>query len=381
MRVVLVGPVYPYRGGIAHYTTLLTRTLRAQGCDVLLISFKRQYPRWLFPGQSDRDPTAQPMCIEGARYWIDSLNPLTWFLTFIRLCRYQPNGIVLQWWTPFWMFVWMTLGVLNRLFLRCPLIFICHNVLPHEAKGWHRGVARAVLRWGSRFIVQSETEKQHLAGLLPHANIAIVPLPVYDMFAEARVSPAAARAKLGLAQHAPVLLFFGIVREYKGLHDLLAALPSIRRQLPDVKLLIAGEFWDDKRAYQETLQQLRIADAVSIDDRYIPDDEVSLYFSAADVVVAPYRSVTGSGVVQMARGFGVPVITTSVGGLVDMVVEGETGFLVPPKNPQALATAILHYFEGNWGSKMSSQMQKSALDFSWEKLAKQVLHSCELHSF
>ncbi|MBN1873000.1 MAG: glycosyltransferase [Anaerolineae bacterium] len=370
MRFVLIGPVYPYRGGIAHYTTMLYRTLREIGYEVLLVSFRRQYPKWFFPGQSDRDPTTRPMIIEGVQYWIDSLNPLSWLWTFIRLGRYQPDGIVLQWWTPFWALLWVVLGVGNKLFLHRPLIFICHNVLPHETQWWHRGLTKMVLRWGTGFIVQSDAEKLNLLNILPQATTVVMPHPVYDMFSDARVSKAVAREQLELALDAPTLLFFGIVREYKGLYDLLIALPQIQAQLPAIKLLVAGEFWDDKVACQTTIQKLGIEGVVRIDDRYIPNDEVSIYFSAADVVVAPYRSVTGSGVVQMARGFGLPVITTLVGGLGDVVIEGKTGLLVPPQNPKALTKAIVRYFQENLAETMTSAVLQSAEDFSWKRLGK-----------
>lgn len=374
MRLALIGPVYPYRGGIAHYTTMLYRTLMDMGHEVLLVSFKRQYPQWLFPGQSDRDPTTiQPLALPDAHYWMDSLNPFSWVGTFKRLRRYQPDGIVLQWWTPFWALPWIVLGVLNRLLGRRPLIFICHNVLPHEAKAWDVQIAKAVLRWGDGFTVQSAAEKQKLSGWFPQARITATPLPVYAMFANAPLSKAVARERLGLTSDALVLLFFGIVREYKGLRDLLAALPAIQAQLPMVKLLIAGEFWDNKTAYQTLIHQLGIESLVRIDDRYIPDDEVMVYFSAADVLVVPYRSVTGSAVVQTARGFGLPVITTALNGLEAVLVEGETGFLVPPQDPSALALAIVRYFQEEQGKRMSQKMRQSVADFSWEKLSQEVL--------
>ncbi|RMF29858.1 MAG: glycosyltransferase, partial [Chloroflexi bacterium] len=311
MRFVLIGPVYPYRGGIAHYTTMLYRALREGGHQVLLISFKRQYPRWLFPGRSDRDPSRKPLRAEGTQHWVDSLNPITWLVTFLRIRRYRPDAIILQWWTTFWAPAWFVFGVLNRLLLRRPLLYICHNVLPHEAKPWDRWLTRLVLRWGTRFIVQSETERARLAALMPGAQSTVVPHPVYDMFADGRIAKEDARERLGLPQDVPVLLFFGIVREYKGLRDLLKAMPKVRARLGEVKLVIAGEFWENKESYLGLIEGLGIRDSVVIEDRYIPNEEVALYFSAADVLVAPHRRMTGSGAVQMARGFGVPVIGLS----------------------------------------------------------------------
>ncbi|MGQ9765872.1 MAG: glycosyltransferase [Anaerolineae bacterium] len=346
MKVALIGPVYPYRGGIVHYTTMLYRALRERGHDVLMISFKRQYPSWLYPGRSDKDPSKKPLMVEDARYWIDSLNPLTWLTTFQRIRRHQPDVIVLQWWTTFWAPVWFTLGALNRLLLRKPLVYICHNVLPHENRKWDSQLTKMVLRWGSYFVVQSDNERERLTVLLPSAKAksAVVPLPVFDMFAGDRIPREEARRRLGLPLDVPVLLFFGIVREYKGLQDLLTALPEVRERLGRVILVVAGEFWEDKRPYLEMIEHLGIGDLVIIEDRYIPNEEVPVYFSAADVLVAPYRRVTGSGVVQMAKGLGVPVLTTCTGR---EITDKKIGLAISRDNVKTIVEAISCHFLQN----------------------------------
>jgi len=274
----------------------------------------------------------------------------------------------MQWWTTFWAPVWFTLGALNRLFLQRPLIYICHNVLPHEVRWWDPWLAGLVLRLGTRLIVQSEKEMKRLATLVPKAQVAVVPHPVYDMFVGERASKEEARKRLDLPLDVPVLLFFGIVREYKGLGDVLAALPEVRARLGRVILLVAGEFWEDKRPYLEMIERLGINDSVIIEDRYIPNEEVALYFSAADVLVAPYRRPTGSGVVQMARGFGMPAITTSMGGLTEMTVGGKTGVIVPPADLEALATAITRYFQETRRTGTMQEVAKPTRDFSWESI-------------
>lgn len=368
MKLVLAGPVYPYRGGIAHYTTMLCQALREQGHDVLLVSFKRQYPKWLFPGRSDKDPSKKPLEVEGTQYWIDSLNPITWLVAFWRIRQYRPDALILPWWTTFWAPAWFVLGVLNRLFMRRPLIYICHNVLPHEVQWWDPWVVRLVLRWGTRFIVQSTEEKKRLADLIPGAQIAVVPHPVYDMFANERIPKEEARRRLGLPFEVPVLLFFGIVREYKGLQDVLTALPEIRARLERVILLVAGEFWEDKERYLAMIERLGVSDSVIIEDRYIPNEEVALYFSAADVLVAPYRRMTGSGAVQMAQGFGLPAIRTDIQKPRCAAARDEA---VLPTNSETLAVEVVHFFTEETQSRVTQKTGPDQVS-SWKYLVDQI---------
>lgn len=367
VRVVLIGPVYPYRGGIAHYTTRLSEALRQQGHELLLISFKRQYPDWLFPGQSDRDPSHSIPAVEGAQYWIDSLNPATWVTTFRRIRRYRPQMLIMQWWTPWWAPAWFVLGALNRLALRIPLVYLCHNVLPHEARWWDPLLARMVLRCGAGFVVQSEEEEKRLRRLVPMAQATVFPLPILDLWTKQSMPKEPARRQLGLPTDVPLLLFFGIVREYKGLQDLLAAMPAIREHLGPVFLVVAGEFWVDPASYLETIRRLGIEDEVRLDNRYIPNEEAIAYFSAADLLVAPYRQVTGSAVVQLARGFGLPVVTTRLGGLAE-VAESELGLLAPPADPEGLAATIIRYFEDGLEPKLRQLICQRRDRHSWEQL-------------
>ena len=369
MRLALIGPVYPYRGGIAHYTTALCRALRKRGHKVLLVSFKRQYPQWLFPGQSDKDPSREPLRAEQAHYWIDSLNPFTWLSTFRHIRAYRPDMIVQQWWVTFWAPAWFVLGVLNRWFLKRPILMICHNALPHEARPWDRWLAKLALRQGTAFIVQSVQEKEQLLSLVPDARTQILPLPTFDMLAGQQIPRARARQQLGLSEDLPILLFFGIVREYKGLMDLLEALPAVKESLGKVLLIVAGEFWGDKRRYLDAIQQQGIERSVLIDDRYIPNEEAALYFSAADALVAPYRSVTGSAVIPTARAFGLPVVTTELPGLAQ-VVDRESDRLAPPCDPQALATAITGIFAE--ASQPGKGKPRQGEAFTWDQLVSAI---------
>lgn len=342
MKLVLIGPVYPFRGGIAHYTTVLRAELAARGHDVLLISFKRQYPQWLFPGKTDHDPSAKALDAPGARYIIDLLNPLTWFEANRAIQAFAPQRVVLQWWQAVWAPVWLTIAAAQRR-ARRPMTVICHNVLPHERRAWDAPLARAVLGQADRALVQSASERDDLLALLPDKAVDIVPHPLYDMLAGEPTDKAEARRKLGLAPDIPVLLFFGFVREYKGLRYLIDALPEVLRRFPDARLVVAGEFWDNRRPYEEQIKARGLAGHVTIDDRYIPNEETPYFFAAADLVTLPYVTATQSGVLQLALGFDRPVLSTRVGGLPEAIEEGGDTRLVEPANAHALAEGIVEF--------------------------------------
>lgn len=375
MRIALVGPVYPYRGGMAHYTTMLYRELTSRGHEVLLISFKRQYPQWLFPGKSDKDASRAALKIEATRYWIDSMNPLTWLATAWRVLRYRPDVLILQWWVAFWTPVWLVLGGLFRLLSRRPVLMLGHCIRPHGARWWDQVLAWLGLRVGSRFITHSEEEQARLLRLLPRADVTVMSMPVFDMLAGETITQREARAHLGLPPDAPVMLFFGLIRPYKGLDDLLAALPAVKARVPDVKLVIAGEFWKNRERYMQTIDDLGLRENIVLDSRYIPDEEVKWYFSAADVVILPYREITGSAVAKLTLGFARPAIATDVGGLSVVIEDDVNGFLVPPEDPTALGEAIVRFFEEHRAEAMRAAMREHRKQFSWQPLM-DVLEAC-----
>jgi len=363
MRYVLIGPTYPYRGGISHYTTLLYHHLKAAH-EVKLYSFKRQYPAFLFPGRTDKDPSRVPLRAD-CEYLLDPSNPLTWLQTFQRIKRDRPDMLILQWWVPYWALTFASLAFLVRKFTPIRVLFICHNVLPHEESAIDRFSARMTLSQGHCFIVQSERDLRDLRGLLPEAEIKKTVLPIYDAF-QAEVMDAAL-AKKSLGFDGPVILFFGFVRKYKGLKYLIQAMPEVLRSV-GAKLLIVGEFWEDKKPYLQLIEELGIAQAVIIVDRYVPNEELGLYFSAADVVVLPYVDATQSAIVSLAYAFDRPVITTAVGGLPEVVSDGETGFIVPPRDSQAMAAAIVRYFEEDCASRFTANLRVRKNTLSWEGL-------------
>jgi glycosyltransferase involved in cell wall biosynthesis len=367
MKYVLIGPTYPYRGGIAHYTTLLYQHLSAVH-DTQLYSFKRQYPAFLFPGKTDKDPSASPLQVP-CEYLLDPLNPFTWVGTFRRIQRERPDAVILQWWVPYWAPALGSVAFLLRRFTPAKVLFICHNVLPHEGSIVDRFLTRLALAQGQYFIVQSQKDLDNLKALVPHAQTVRTVLPLYDGEQWEATDQAAAKNALGLA--GPVVLFFGFVRKYKGLEYLIQAMPAVLRCIP-AQLLIVGEFWKDRDAYLQMMQELGLQQQVTVVDRYVANEEIGLYFSAADVVVLPYVDATQSAVISLAYAFDKPVITTDVGGLPEVVKDGETGFVVPSRDAAALAAAMVKYFQEDCAPRFTANIRAQRDTLSWAGLVKLI---------
>ncbi len=367
-RICMIGPSYPFRGGIAHYTTLLYRALKAR-YDVKFYSFKRQYPQWLYPGQTDRDPSGFAIAEPGAELLLDSLNPVTWWQTAARIVADRPDLLILPWWVSYWMPQFWTIVRRVRRATAARVLFVCHNVVPHESRRWDRWCAKAVLKNGDYFLVHSDQDLANLKRMLPDACVKKVFHPTYAVFNRRQMTKAQAQEQLGVSGR--VLLFFGNVRPYKGLTYLLDAMPTLARRL-GAHLLVAGEFWRDKDQYLRQVQELGVERSVTFVDRYIPNEEVDLYFAAADVVVLPYVTATQSGIVQIAYGFDKPVIVTNVGGLPDVVEHGRTGFVVETANAAALADAVLAFYESDTARVMERAIDEKKEQFSWQRMVEAI---------
>lgn len=322
---------------------MLARALSVDN-EVEVISFTRQYPRWLFPGASDRDPSQQVLRVN-ARYMIDSLAPWTWWQTATYILKQQPDIVLLQWWSTYWApTLWTVARQLGRHGL-APL-FLVHNVLPHETRAWDVWLTRGVLSQGRAFLVQTERERQRLVALLPAAKVRIFAQPVDTLFSHDRLPKSQARQQLCWPSEQLTLLFFGIVRPYKGLHYLLEALGLLRQRGQSFGLLVAGEFWESQIGYEAHIKRLGLEEQVRLVNKYIPNEELSLYFSAADVFVAPYVEATASLAVKLALAFKLPVITTFLDPTLELTRDQVT--VVPPHNSTALADAIAKFRSAEW---------------------------------
>jgi glycosyltransferase involved in cell wall biosynthesis len=367
MKIAVIGPTYPFRGGIAHYTTLLVRHLRARH-QVLFLSYIKQYPKWLYPGNTSMDPSPDSSALKVACDRIlTPMNPLTWWRTYRIIKHEAVDLLVVQWWTPFWSPMLFFLTRLIRRHTNVRILFLCHHIIAPDGGLFDWFLARRILWRGHAFIVMSEEDFALLRRALPWGRIRGTLLPSYDVFSQTPLESADARERLGIGPDEPVLLFFGFVRRYKGLRYLIQALAKVRETLP-ARLLVVGEFWEDERPYRRMVAELGVEDAVTFYNSYVPNEELGVYFSAADVVVLPYLEATQSGVVQVALGFEKPIIATSVGGMPEAVHEGETGLIVPPADSDALYKAILRYFDELLEGPFTENIRREKERDSWAPL-------------
>jgi D-inositol-3-phosphate glycosyltransferase len=360
--------MHPYRGGIAHFTEALYRGLEARGHEVTPLTFSRQYPERLFPGKTQYEPGAAAH-LEAARM-LDSINPLTWRHTARYIAQLAPDALLFKYWMPFFA---PALGSIVRHLRRrgIPSIGVVHNALPHERQPGTLALTRYALNACHGLIVMSEAVEKDLRSAGVTASVRRVAHPVYDVFGQPPPT-GDARAALGLPAAAPVALFFGFIRGYKGLHVLLDAMPQVVRALPDFRLVVAGEFYEDPVPYREQIRRYGLEAHVILHDRYIPGNEVGRYFAAADVIVQPYVTATQSGVAQIAYHFDKPLIVTDTGGLAEIVPHERAGLVVPPGNPEALANAVVRFFSEDLKQRLTEGVRQEKQKYSWDRVHETV---------
>lgn len=367
-HVALIGPVYPFRGGIAHYNSHLARHLLDQGYQVSIFSFRRQYPSWLYPGESDRDPSLKPLQV-AASYLLDPLYPWTWFKCASEIEKTKPDLIVVPWWVTFWAPAFGTL--IRRVGKKIPVIVLIHNVIPHESKFWDKDLTKFALATATGYIAQTEDQKQKLFDLLPETvqKVKLCPHPIYDLISGKQMEQKEARKLLELPLDKQNLLFFGIIRSYKGLHQLIDALAILEKQGKAPTLTIAGEFWEKMEEYQSHIEQAEISHLVRIFPGYQPDEKLPLYFSAADVLVAPYLRGTQSGVVKLALGAGLPVlISRTITDFLLESLENQGVSFCNPTDPDKFASQIQNALQASSKRIDSIEIARQ----SWQGLVKTI---------
>ena len=358
-RLALIGPVLPYRGGIAQYTTQLHRAL-AQKCTPRTISYRRQYPALLYPGKSDREPGHESFREPGVEYVLDSLNPLTWRRAVRSIAASGCDLAVFDWWTLFWApaIALMSRGLRRR---GVRVAFLCHNLFDHDSGRLKRKFANMALAQADDYLVHSEEQAASLQAIFPGKTVAVHPIPPYDQSPE----PSTPLPKRGRLE----LLFFGFIRPYKGLDVLIDALAQLGDD--QIYLTVVGEPWCPADKLRKQIEDMR-APNVELHLDYVDDTAAADFFGRADLVVLPYRSASGSAVAAMASHYDCPVLATRTGAFPDVIDEGKTGFLVTPGSADDLADAIRLLTRARLAAmRLHVHEQKSR--FTWDSLAERLI--------
>ena len=362
LRIVLVGPVLPLRSGIAQHTTMLHRAL-ASKCDLKTLSFARQYPNWLYPGRDQTEPGLDDYREAGVEYDINGLNPLTWRTAVRRILAFAPDAVIIPWWTVYWA-PWSRFLAAGMRAAGTQVVFVAHNVVDHETAAWKRWLTRHVLGAGDHILVHTHAAEEDLTRLLGGVlEVSVHPHPIYSQFPADIPSPPR-RAALEL-------LFFGFVRDYKGLDVLLKALAGLDRS--DWHLSIVGEFWKAREAIcRVDIERLGLAERIELVPRYVTATEAARYFGRADLVVLPYRHSSGTGIVPLAYHYNKPVVVSNIGALAETVRNGRTGWLFDEGSPNSLRETLAPR-SAQETTAMATAITELKTLWTWDNLAETLL--------
>ncbi|HZK07315.1 MAG TPA: glycosyltransferase [Bacteroidales bacterium] len=369
-NIIILGSAYPLRGGgIATYNERLARAYQQNGDQATIITFSLQYPKFLFPGTTQYSTEAPPVDLH-IEVLVNSINPLNWIKVGRLIKKRRPDLLVLRYWIPF---MGPCLGTISRIVKRnrhSRIVAIVDNYIPHERRPGDKLFSKYFIKPIHGFVTMSRQVLSDLAKADNKKPRRYCPHPLYDNFG-ALQTKAIARERLKLPADGRYLLFFGFIRDYKGLDLLLEAmaLPEVIRT--NARLIVAGEFYAEAKPYHDIIRKHQLEPRVILATEFIPNEVVADYFNAADLVVQPYKDATQSGVTQVAYHFEKPMITTNVGGLSEMVPDGITGFVVEP-DVKDIAQAIARFFEENKEAEFVANLKIEKLKFSWERMLEAI---------
>jgi glycosyltransferase involved in cell wall biosynthesis len=375
MKIGIIGPAWPLRGGLADFDERFARELQSLGHEVVIYSYSLQYPSFLFPGKTQYTNAPAPAGLT-IHTIINSVNPLNWLAVGNRIKKARPDLLIVRYWLPF---MGPALGTILRRAKRnghTRVLTLADNILPHEKRPGDAAFTSYFIKPVDAFATMSDGVMEQLARLTPKPAIR-AQHPLYDNYGES-IPRATALHKLGLPEDKKYLLFFGFIRKYKGLDLLLGAMADDRLRQEEIHLIIAGEYYGDREFYESIIAKNNLQDRVHLFTDFIPNEEVPVYFSAADIVILPYRSATNSGITQVAYYFEKPMIATNVGGLPDAVPHGEAGLVCAPE-PAAIAAAITRFFEPGALPDAATALKAEKEKYSWRVFAEKLVSFGLLH--
>ena len=368
-KLVIIGPAHPLRGGLASFNERLAQAFQAEGYEVLLYTFCLQYPNFLFPGKTQyaSDPKPQDLNI---KVGLNSVNPFNWIKVGLEIRNMQPDMVICPFWLPF---MGPCLGTVLRIIKsnrRTRILSVIHNIIPHEKRPGDWFFSKYFLGPVEGCIVMSKSVGEELQYFSKNIPVDYIPHPLYDNYGK-KISRSTALKNLNLPPDQRYILFFGFIRDYKGLDLLIKAMPKVHASDKAIKLIIAGEFYSNEQDYLDLIQQHHLDDTIHLHTHFIPNDQVNNYFCAADLIVQPYKTATQSGISQIAYHFEKPMVVTNVGGLPEIVAHGEVGYVVHPDSNQ-IAEAILSFYGEDKADYFLSALKKRKQFFSWSNMVKGI---------
>lgn len=364
-QITIIGPAYPLRGGLSSYNELLALKLQNQGHQVKIITFSLQYPNFLFPGKTQLSNSLPPDNLD-IEVCLNSINPINWILLGRKIKNEKPDLVIFRFWMPF---MGPSLGTLGRMIRgnnHTKIVAITDNIIPHEKRAGDRLLTSYFLKSCDAFLTMSKSVLNDFQSFHIAKPAIFNPHPMYENFGE-QVDPVQAKKKLGLDVEKNYVLFFGFIRKYKGLDTLLKAFSDQRLKEKNLQLIIAGEYYDSPQAYEQLIDDLELRNHVILANHYIEDSDVSLYFSAADLVAQTYKTATQSGVTQIAYYYNRPMLVTDVGGLSELVPHQKVGY-VTSQDTQEISDCIFDFYEHKRAPEFSKNIASERNKFTWESL-------------
>ena len=366
MKIAILGTVYPYRGGLATFNERLARQFMQEGHEVHIYTFTLQYPSFLFPGKTQFSTERQPADLHITRT-LNSCNPISWLRTGHLIKKACPDMLICCYWTSFMAPCMSTVERIVKRNGKTRCIALVHNLLPHEPSFIDKFFAPLFVRSTDGFVALSESVVTDISKYDRHNKPkTFSPHPIYDHYGSIHTKEEAC-LHLALDPHWQYMLFFGLVRAYKGLDLLLDAFALMHKELPELRLLVAGEFYEDEEKYKKKIADSGLTDKVVVHNEFIADSELQYWFSAADLIVQPYKSATQSGVTQVAFHFNKPMLVTNVGGLGEIVRHGKMGYAVEPDSC-AIAEALTDFYQNNRAQSFTDFVVKEKDKYTWDKL-------------
>ncbi len=363
-KITILGTAYPYRGGLAVYNERLAKAFTELGCKTNIETFTLQYPNFLFPGKTQYANWEAPKNLEITQT-VSSINPFTWIKTGLKIKKQKPDVLIIKYWLPFMAPCFGTIARIAQKNKHTKVISILDNIIPHEKRLGDYLFSKYFANSVNAFVGMSKSVLNDLDLFDKKKPRQFCPHPLYDNFGD-KVDRQTAIEKLKLDPQANYILFFGLIRDYKGLDWLLQAFADTRFREHNIKLLIAGEFYADQDKYLQIIDNLNLTKHVELHNRFVPDPEVALYFAAADIA-QPYKSATQSGVTQIGYHFEKPMLVTNVGGLAEIIPNGKVGYVVNP-DIKSIADALIDFFENKKSVKFIDNIIEEKKKYAWSTM-------------